>query len=85
MSSKREERLRKARLKKKASKATGMANPGGATRYALKQAGEVQRLYRVEGGLLLSQEYLRVLEMPGPHVVEQYEKDPENGRWLRVA
>ena len=55
--------------KKRASRRMGQSAPGGSSRYALKQAGKVQREYRLEGGYLLDPAYMRVHRMPGPFVV----------------
>lgn len=73
MASNRRERQIKERAKRKAQKEFGMRAPGDKSRYAKKKAGEIRPEYRCEGGLILSADYLRVLEMPGPHVVTYQE------------
>jgi hypothetical protein len=81
MPSKRRERILKERSKKRASKRLHMENPGAKSRYALKQAGQVRREYRIEGGLLLDPAYIRVHAMPGPHVIQEQVWNPEMARW----
>ncbi len=61
--SKKQDQQRRAKRSARAAGAFG----GGTSIYARKIAGEIPRQYRIEGGLLLSGEYL--YEMPHPYII----------------